>query len=80
MNGQLDQIFQKVNSQLEQLKTGTTFSLPDLYGQEAWRDLYIGDRVMAGNFFLRQVRQGMYPHVKELTDKDENNRRQYLKY
>lgn len=80
MNRELDQIFHKVNSRLESLKTGTTFSLPDLYGEEAWRNLYIGDRVMAGNFFLRRVRQGEYPHVKELADKDAKNRRQYLKY
>lgn len=73
-------IFQTINLHLEQLPIETTFSLPELYGEDAWKKLYIGDRVMAGNLFRREVLAGHYLGIRLLPTKDRNKRTQYLKY
>lgn len=40
------------------------FHFRDIYGPE-WSSLYIGDRVKLGNEFLRMVRGGAFPGVRD---------------
>jgi hypothetical protein len=54
---------------LERQKAGP-FHLSDLYGAD-WEGMAIGDRVKAGNAFLRHVGEGNYPMVEDSGDKDE---------
>lgn len=75
----LRDFFQIIDKELDTLPDKSTFSLPELYGEEAWEKIYIGDRVMAGNRFRREVLQGHYPNVRLLPDKDHRQRTQYVK-
>lgn len=72
-------IFRILETNLQNVKSGTIFSLPSLYGQNNWDRLYIGDKVMAGNQFLRKVRQGEYPEIKELPKNSRQQQRHYQK-
>ncbi len=79
MQKNLKNIFCVIDFQLDHLPKDSLFSLPDLYGNEAWKQLYIGDRVMAGNAFRREVLKGHYPDVRLLSEKDRQNRSRYHK-
>ncbi len=79
MKQNMETIFKLIDTDLDKWLKGKNFSLPELIGESAWQKLTIGDRVMAGNFFLRQVRQGRYGDVEELAKKDKQNRHQYHK-
>ncbi len=48
-----------------------SFHLSDLYGA-AWDGMEIGDRVRAGNAFLRHVGDGQYPMVGDTGEKDKH--------
>ena len=47
------------------------FHLSDLYGND-WDGMPIGDRVKAGNAFLRHVDDGQYPMVEDTGEKDKH--------
>ncbi|WP_258089031.1 single-stranded DNA-binding protein [Weissella fangxianensis] len=79
MKESMKSIFDIFDTNLKEIRTNEKFSLPSLYGESEWVKLYIGDKVMAGNQFLRQVRQGYYPDVKELPKDNQHGRRQYQK-
>ncbi|AZZ60595.1 single-stranded DNA-binding protein [Oenococcus sp. UCMA 16435] len=79
MKEDLADIFEIIDFKLEKLPKKTSFSLPDLYGEDQWKKIYIGDRVMAGNFFLRKVNQGFYNDIRVLPKKDRKNRSLYFK-
>ncbi|KGI02301.1 single-stranded DNA-binding protein [Oenococcus oeni] len=79
MKEELTDIFKIIDSKLEKLSSETGFSLPDLYDEDQWRKIYIGDRVMAGNLFLRKVNQGFYNDIQVLPKKDRKNRTLYFK-
>ena len=79
MKEELTDIFKIIDSKLEKLYSETSFSLPDLYGEDQWRKIYIGDRVMAGNLFLRKANQGFYNDIQVLPKKDRKNRTLYFK-
>lgn len=79
MKENMKPIFDVLDAHLKKIRTDEKFSLPSLYGESEWDKLYIGDKVMAGNQFLRQVRQGYYSDVKELPKDSQHGRRQYQK-
>ena len=79
MKENMKPIFDVFDANLKKIQTDEKFSLPSLYGESEWDKLYIGDKVMAGNQFLRQVRQGHYPDVKELPKDNQHGSRQYQK-
>ena len=79
MKENMKPIFDVFDANLKNIDAGEKFSLPSLYGESDWDQLYIGDKVMAGNQFLRQVRKGHYPGVKELPKDKQHGRRQYQK-
>ena len=79
MKENMKPIFDVFDANLKKIRIDEKFSLPSLYGESEWDKLYIGDKVMAGNQFLRQVRQGHYPDVKELPKDNQHGRRQYQK-
>ena len=72
-------IFDVFHANLTKIDAGEKLSLPSLHGEPDCDQLYIGDKVMAANQFLRQVRQGRYPDVKELPKDKQHGRRQYQK-
>ncbi|KRM95093.1 hypothetical protein FC19_GL002187 [Liquorilactobacillus aquaticus DSM 21051] len=80
MNSKLKSIFEVIDAQLDDIPNNQNFSLPELYGEKEWDKLYIGDRVMAGNMFRREVLQGHYINVSLLPKKDRKKRTQYLKH
>ncbi|WP_439424964.1 DUF1413 domain-containing protein [Oenococcus alcoholitolerans] len=72
-------ILAEIEEKLIDWPDSRSFSLVDLLGEEFWQRLYIGDKVKAGNLFLRRVRQGTYAGVKVLPVKDNFHRTLYIK-
>ncbi|KRL35649.1 hypothetical protein FD20_GL001476 [Liquorilactobacillus uvarum DSM 19971] len=79
-NSELKNIFEVIDMQLANIPNKHSFSLPELYGEIEWNKLYIGDRVMTGNIFRREVLKGHYADVSLLPKKDGKNRSQYVKH
>ncbi|MCP9328724.1 single-stranded DNA-binding protein [Liquorilactobacillus satsumensis] len=63
-------IFTRIEEQLKKQPSESQFSLPELYGEADWQQLYIGTRVQAGNLFRREVLAGHYPTLRLLATKD----------
>lgn len=65
--------------EIENLNSGETFLVKDLFKGYEWNRLAIGDRRSLGSLFLHEVKYGKLKEIIEISVKSSANQQQYIR-
>lgn len=76
--GEYDVVYQKLLDLINPIKSGTQFTIREVFGIE-WKEISKGTRLSVGRGFFKSVTGGAITNVKALDYKDSTNTQVYVK-